>query len=315
MYHVISHVKTFHRITAPLSCSFGSKCLCLTFRFTFLKSPACWIIWASIDTSWPKTSICTVTLPGALFTPCPHLSLACLNLTHPSRLGSSPVSTRKSFHFAKICFQFLYLPLTLWIRWHQVSKFLQRLGPMEGRPLCRSYLLFPVTLHRQQHTVFQTLLPSLTHSLASWGCLRSADPQPQTLLLVWSLLFPSASWCFATQLTKFSPSDFRFHPFSRFDRKSPETKLSSEGRDRLRTENLSRWRWASFLSDTGGREALVRHMILPYPTHILHTQQLVAVPSSLLFQCVTLAPTWLSEFPMAQAEISAHRYQHNKGFE
>ena len=41
----------------------------------------------------------------------------------------------------------------------------------------------------------------------------------------------------------------------------------------------------------GGLEMLVHHMILPYPTHILHTQQLVAVPSSLLFQCVNLAPT------------------------
>ena len=186
-YYVISYLKTFHRIIVPLFCSFGSKCLCLTFQVHFLKSPACWIIWASTGTSWPKTNICTVTpicqtLSGALFTPCPHLSLACLNLTHPSRLSSSPVSTKKSFHFAKICFQFLYLPLTLWIGWHQVTKFLQRLGPVEGRPLCRSHLLFPVTLHRQQHSFPNP--PSFSHpfsrimGLPQVCCSPTPNPAP-----------------------------------------------------------------------------------------------------------------------------------------
>ena len=127
-------------------------------------------------------SLPSARLSGALFTPCPHLSLACLNLTHPSRLSSSPVSTKKSFHFAKICFQFLYLPLTLWIGWHQVTKFLQRLGPMEGRPLCRSYLLFPVTLHSQQHSFPNP--PSFSHpfscimGLPQVCCSPTPNPAP-----------------------------------------------------------------------------------------------------------------------------------------
>ena len=108
---------------------------------------------------------------------------------------------------------------------------------------------------------------SCIRGLLQFCCSPTPNPAPGLS----SPLSPSPSWCLATQLTKFSPPDLRFYPFFRSDRKIPETKLSSEGRDRLRAENLSRWRWAAFLIRYGrpGNAGTSHDFALshPHPSH------------------------------------------------